>query len=173
MLTCAALRYSNGNSQHPDTHLPIRISAVTLSATLYIRSLDISLSETSQLVRTRSRLAYTYFPIAQASTTRNWTMRQPKRTFGFSLFILVIIYLFGRIGTVLEQLTEKPLHFCKGFFSLFSVWWSLRDSNPLPPACKFYARSLTPALLAQSIPRISTASLLIIPSISFSGTEGR
>ena len=40
------------------------------------------------------------------------------------------------IGTVLEQLTEKPPHFCEGFSSLSPVWWSLRDSNPLPPACK-------------------------------------
>ena len=51
-------------------------------------------------------------------------------------FILVIIYLFGAIGAKLVQNKEKPLHFCKGFFSLISVWWSLRDSNPLPPACK-------------------------------------
>jgi hypothetical protein len=41
-------------SQHPDTHLPICLSAGRVSATLYIRSLDDSLSETSYVVRTRS-----------------------------------------------------------------------------------------------------------------------
>jgi hypothetical protein len=29
-----------------------------------------------------------------------------------------ISYLLGAIATVLQQLTEKPLHFCKGFSSL-------------------------------------------------------
>ena len=43
-----------------------------------------------------------------------------------SLFILVIIYLFGRIGTVLEQLREKPPHFCEDLFSL------KRDPVPEP-----------------------------------------
>lgn len=35
-----------------------------------------------------------------------------------SLFILVITYLFGAIGAKLVQTREKPLHFCKDFFSL-------------------------------------------------------
>ena len=42
-----------------------------------------------------------------------------------------VIYL-----KLLQQLTEKPPHFYEGFSSLLPVWWSLRDSNPLPPACK-------------------------------------
>ncbi len=61
---------------------------------------------------------------------------KPKRMISFSLSMSRIAYLFGAIGAKLVQTREKPLHFCKGFFSLISVWWSLRDSNPLPPACK-------------------------------------
>jgi hypothetical protein len=43
-------------------------------------------------------------------------------------------YLFGAIGTVLEQLTEKPLHFCKDFSSLIYVWsvGGYRTRYPLP-----------------------------------------
>ena len=52
------------------------------------------------------------------------------------LIHVVSTYLNRAVTTKLQQLTEKPPHFCEGFSSLFSVWWSLRDSNPLPPACK-------------------------------------
>ena len=45
-------------------------------------------------------------------------------------------YLFGRIGTVLEQLREKPPHFCEDFFSLIYVWSGGRDSNSRHSAWK-------------------------------------
>ena len=40
--------------QDPDTHLPICLSAGRVSATLYMQSLDDSLSQTSQVIRRRS-----------------------------------------------------------------------------------------------------------------------
>jgi fumarate hydratase class II len=39
----------------------------------------------------------------------------------------------------LQQLTEKPLHFCKGFSSLISVWSGRRESNSRPFAWEFYS----------------------------------
>ena len=48
----------------------------------------------------------------------------------------MIIYLFGRIGTTLEQLTEKPPHFCEDLFSLIYVWSGGRDSNSRHSAWK-------------------------------------
>jgi len=41
-------------------------------------------------------------------------------------------HLFRTIATTLRQIREKPLHFCKGFFSLVSVWSGRRGSNPRP-----------------------------------------
>ncbi|MDP7089654.1 MAG: hypothetical protein QGG20_07925, partial [Dehalococcoidia bacterium] len=43
-------------------------------------------------------------------------------------------YLFGAIGVTLEQLREKPPHFCKGFSSLVAVWSGRGVSNSRPSA---------------------------------------
>ena len=40
--------------------------------------------------------------------------------------------LFRPFGVFRVSITEKPPHFCKGFFSLVSVWSGRRGSNPRP-----------------------------------------
>jgi len=70
--------------QHPDTHLPICLSAGRVSATLWIRSLGISLSETSQLVRTRS---------GQLAVSSNLKLDTHARVEGWPKTPLEAIYL--------------------------------------------------------------------------------
>ena len=51
--------------------------------------------------------------------------------------------LIRAVTTKLQQLTEKPLHFCKDSFSLISVWSGRRGSNSRPFAWEANALPLS------------------------------
>ena len=96
---------------------------------------------------------WTIFPITQAATT---TMGITTKRI-IVLFILVITYLFGRIGTTLEQLSEKSPHFCEDFFSLIYVWSGGRDSNSRHSAWKADA---LPTELPPLVERLSSRAIV-------------
>ena len=88
-----------------------------------------------------------------------------NRMISFSLSMMGIAYLFGRIGTTLEQLREKPPHFCEDFFSLIYVWSGGRDSNSRHSAWKADA-------LPTELPPHRFNFNIIINKLFYYGAEG-
>ena len=87
---------------------------MALSATLYMRSLGISLSETAYAVRRRSGQPIT---CAHLSNRPSYCQNNPYNDETFDEFFhTAITYLFGAVAETLLKLREKPLHFCDAHF---------------------------------------------------------
>ena len=120
---------SRRESQHPDTHLPICLSAGRVSATFYIRSLGMSLSQTSQVIRTRSQQ-----PSYQSTRLLSRQAIWRRTAWGLSLWELPI-YLskWSKTGVNIRYFAKSPCISAR----TSSVWieiggrWRTRTSDPL------------------------------------------
>ena len=106
--------------QHPDTHLPICLSAGRVSATFYMRPFGYGLLVSASVRPHRSSVGESdSLTCDHLSNRPSYCQNNPYNDETFDEFFhTAITYLFGAVAETLLKLREKPLHFCKDFFSL-------------------------------------------------------
>ena len=115
-------------SQHPDTHLPICLSAWRVSATLWIRSLDDSLSLTAQLVRTRS---------GQQPVTSNTSLPDSRARWGVTKDTIDKAFIWSYCCNFAVTSRKAPA-FLQGLLQFNFSWSGRGDSNSRPSPWQFY-----------------------------------